>query len=233
MKNMVAMIFCVLMISPCIAEASVPVESTLTGCVEDGVFYSISLDKDSAKAYKVPFTHPVDLKPYEGKPVRVSGWLSPGSKFTMHDKTAIQVTGDACDAISRKAIRRQHAVNYRVEADKAARKENFDKALTLMDKAFEIYPGDCDNYSDRAEIYCMKNDFGAVARDMSAIKTGACSNAAKANYLLLEDVAKCLERKGKRKEALDAYRLAYDGCVGRGEPNCKQPISQHIRRLDQ
>jgi len=62
----------------------------------------------------------------------------------------------------------------------------------------------------------MKDDFEAVTRDVSVIKTGACANPRKANYLLLEDLGKLLESKGRRQEALEAYRIALDTCTSDG-----------------
>ena len=197
MNGMVPVILVVLMLFPVIAKATYPVQRTLTGCVIDNTFYSVYLDKDSSRAWRITLAPPMDLKPYEGKSVHITGWLSPGDRFSIKDKTAMQVTGDACDARSRKAIAREHALNYRLQAGTAAKQGNFDEALTIIDKAFKIDGSDCDTFTDRATIYCMKNDFTAAAKDVSTIKTGACVNPKKANYLLLEDLAKCLESKGK------------------------------------
>ena len=233
MKGVVLVILVVLMLSPVIAEATHPVQRTLTGCVVDNTFYSVYMGKDSGRAWRITLSPPFDLKPYEGKSVRVTGWLSPGDRFSIKDSTAIQVIGDICDAQSRKAIAGEYALNYRLLAGKAAKQGNFDEALATMDKAFKIDGSDCDTFTDRATIYCMKNDFSAAVKDLSVIKAGACANPKKANYLLLEDLAKCLEGKGKKGEALDAYRLARDACVGRGSRTCEQPLAEHIKRLGQ
>ncbi len=231
MKSVILLILVVLLVFPVIAQATYPVQRTLTGCVVDNTFYSIYLDKDSGRAYRINLSPPVDLKPYEGRPVRVTGWLSPGDRFSIKDKTSIEMTGAACDPRSRKAINSEYALNYRLQAGAAARQGNFDEALSTIDKAFKIDNTDCDTYTDRATIYCMKNDFGAALQDMSVIKTGACTNPKKANYLLLEDLGKCLEQKGKRDEALDAYRLARNACIGRGAPQCEQRLAEQIKRL--
>lgn len=231
MRITVLLVLVVVMVSPVAVEATYPVQRTLTGCVVDNTFYSVYLGKEDSRAWRIAISPPVDLKPYEGKAVRATGWLSPGDRFSINDKTAIQVTGDTCDARSRKAIDREYALNYRLQAGAAASRGNFDEALTTIDKAFKIDGSDCDTFTDRAAIYCMKNDFLAAVKDIAAIKTGACANPKKANYLLLEDLAKCLERKGKRGEALDAYRLALNACVGRGAGTCEQPLAEHIKRL--
>ena len=232
MKRTILAILFSLMAAPFIAEATLPVERTLTGCVIENTFYSVYSGKDSSKAYRILLSQPVDLKPYEGKSVSMNGWLSPGDRFSIKDKTAIQVVSDTCDALSRKAIGKEYALNYRLQAGKVARQGNFDEALAIIGKAFKIDSSDCDTYTDRAEIYCMKNDFDAVARDVTVIKTGTCVNPTKANYLLLEDLGKCLEGKGRKTEALEVYRLAYDACVGRGGYLCEQPLAKHIKRLE-
>jgi len=233
MKGMVPVILVVLMLFPVIAEATRPVQKTLTGCVVDNTLYSVYLGENASRAWRIKVSPPVDLKPYEGKPVSVTGWLSPGDRFSIKDGTAIQVTGDTCDARSRKAIGREYALNYRLQAGAAAKQGNFDEALATIDKAFKIDGSDCDTFTDRATIYCMKNDLTAAVKDLSVIKTASCADPKKSNYLLLEDLAKCLEGKGRRGEALDAYRLARDACIGRGSPTCEQPLTDHIKRLGQ
>ena len=232
MKRVVLAILLALIAPSFIAEATLPVERTLTGCVIENTFYSVYSGKDSSKAYRISLSQPVDLKPYEGKSVSMNGWLSPGDRFSIKDKTAIQVVSNTCDVRSRKTIGTEYAVNYRVQAGEMARQGKFDESLAIIDKAFKIDSSDCDTYTDRAVIYCMKNDFNAVAKDVTVIKTGVCVNPAKANYLLLEDLAKCLEGKGRKGEALKVYRLAYDACIGRGAYLCEQPLAKHIKRLE-
>lgn len=231
MKRMVLVIFFLLMSFPIIVEATYPVQRTLTGCVADNTFYSVYLDKEGGRAWRITISPPVDLKPYEGKAVRVTGWLSPGDRFSIKDNTSIELTGAACDPRSRKAINSEYALNYRLQAGAAAKQGNFDEALSTIGKAFKIDNTDCDTYTDRAVIYCTKNDFNAAVKDMSVIKTKACANPKKANFLLLEDLGKCLEQKGKRDEALDAYRLARDACVGRGSTACEQRLAEQVKRL--
>jgi len=78
----------------------------------------------------------------------------------------------------------------------------------------------------------MKDDFEAVARDVSVIKTGACANPRKANYLLLENLGKLLESKGRKQEALEVYRIALDTCASDGNicPS-RESIEKTIQNL--
>lgn len=227
MKTLVFAILIILLATSFTAEASRPVERTLTGCVIENRFYSASPEK----AYPIRLSQPVDLKPYEGKSVRIKGWLHPGDLFSIKDETVIQIMSDTCDARLRKSIGREYLLEYRLQATAMAAKGNFDEALVIIGKAFAIDNRDCDTYTDRAQIYCLKNDLNAARKDVTVIKTSACDNPQKANYLLLEYLGKCLEGKGNKMEALEVYRLAYDSCVGRGSDLCRQPLTEHIKRL--
>ena len=227
MKPLVFGILIMLLAAPFMTEASRPVERTLTGCVIENRFYSVYPDQ----AYPIRLSPPVDLKPYEGKSISIKGWLHPGDLFSIKDGAAIQIVSTTCDVQSRKAISKQYILRYRLQALDLAKQGHFDEALAIIGKAFEIDGSDCDTYTDRAQIYCLNNDLKAVIKDVTVIKTGACANPKKANYLLLEDLGKCLEGKGRKGEALEVYRLAVDSCVGRGDDLCKQPLSEHIKRL--
>ncbi len=212
---------------PLPGESSRPVEVTLTGCVLGNTFYSIKTDR----AYPIRFSSPLDLAPYEGKTVSIRGWLSPGDRFSPLERTSPQVIKDTCDAEARKAINQLYSVQYRIDALKAAKNGNFNDAFLLINKALELDRTDCDTYTDRAHIHCMRNDFEAVARDVAIIKNGACANPKKANFLLLEDLGKLLESKGKKQEALEVYRIALDACVSYSTGICRETIEKDIQNL--
>lgn len=100
----------------------------------------------------------------------------------------------------------------------------------FINNAVNMDKTDCDTYIDRAQIYCMKDDFVAVARDISFIKTGTCANYKKANYLMLQDLGKILESKGRKQEALEVYKIALDTCASHGKI-CMETIEKDIENL--
>jgi hypothetical protein len=87
--------------------ASRPVQRTLSGCVLEGIFYSVNEGSSPAgRAAPVVYritVHDMDLGPCEGKRIRVQGRLLPGDRF-MPDRSSLRVLGP-CDGDSRKAIR--------------------------------------------------------------------------------------------------------------------------------
>ena len=91
--------FFLLLLSPAVALASLPVNHKSEGCVIKGKVYSIYQAK-TVYAYSLPGGY--DLKPYEGKKVLLEGELSPGDAFVPKDKT-LKVLG-ACDAATQKLI---------------------------------------------------------------------------------------------------------------------------------
>jgi hypothetical protein len=70
-----------------------------------------------------------------------------------------------------------------------------------------------------------------VSRDIVVVKTGNCSHPEKANYLLLQDLAKLLENKDKKQEALEVYQLALYACTSSMSGLCKESIEKDIQRL--
>ena len=216
-----------------VAEASEPVERTLTGCVIGSTFYSVN----NSHAYRIRLSQPLDLTRYEGKAVRMHGWLSPGDRFSLNEGTSPQLLKSSCDVRDKKAIDSIFIIQYRVDAGKAARKGEFSEAFLLISKALELDKTDCDTYVDRALVHGMNDDFEAVARDVSVIKTGACANPREANYGVLEDLGKLLESKGRKQEALEVYRIALDTCASDGRLSgvlfemCRETIEKDIQNL--
>ena len=212
---------------PLSGESSRPVEVTLTGCVLGNTFYSIKADR----AYPIRFSPPLDLTPHEGKTLTIQGWLSPGDRFSPLKGKSPRVVKDTCDADARRAINKLYSVQYRIDALKAAKNGDFQNAFLLIEKALELDRTDCDTYTDRAHIHCIRDDFEAVARDVAVIKTGACASPRKANFLLLEDLGKLLESKGKKQEAIEVYTIALDACASYGTEICRESIERDMQNL--
>lgn len=103
------------------AKASMPVERTLTGCVFDNKFYSVSGDR----AYPIHFSPEINLVLYEGKTVRIKGWLSPGDRFSIIEGTSPEVIRNTCEAGYQKAINKLYIIQFRIAAIKAAKKGDF------------------------------------------------------------------------------------------------------------
>ncbi len=220
-----AILLGMLLFSPS-AEASAPVTSTLTGCVFDNKFYSVKGDR----AYPIQFSPELNLTMYEGKTLRIKGWLYPGDRFSIFEGTSPKVIKNTCEAGYRNAINRLYIVQFRIAALKAAKKGDFSEALMLINNAVDMDKTDCDTYADRAQIYCMNDDFVSASKDISAIKTGVCANHKKANYLMLQDLGRILERKGKKQEALEVYKIALDTCESHGKM-CMETIEKDIQNL--
>jgi len=86
----------------------------------------------------------------------MTGRLSPGDRFSIREGTSVQVIKDYCDADAVRAINKVHIVDFRVEALKEAKKDNFDAAMQLIAKAMALDKTQCDTYTDRAQILVMK-----------------------------------------------------------------------------
>ena len=91
---------------PIPAPASRPVPRTLEGCVIHGIFFSVhkAAATETGRrtvSYRIQVQN-LDLSPYEGKKIRLQGYLSPGDRFNP-DPKSLQVLGP-CDRNSRDAI---------------------------------------------------------------------------------------------------------------------------------
>lgn len=93
--------------------ASMPVDTTITGCVKDGVFLSSETDFGTHKVkkdYKIRMMDSktksqMDMKAYNNKEIRLRGYLLPGDMFFV-DKNSIQVIGN-CDTKTKLSIEEQ------------------------------------------------------------------------------------------------------------------------------
>jgi hypothetical protein len=221
--------FLSLVCMPCAGGASRPVERALTGCVIQGQFFSVSLDceQNPSRAYRIRVQDGPDLSLYEGKAVVVHGWLSPGDLFRMRPGTG-PATGGTCPEGYRRVINKEFLMDYVVAAHKAAEKGDFKQALSLMGKAFEIDPADCQTYIDRAYIHCLRGDFASGGQDVGTVKARSCADRSRLNFLIMEDVGKVLVRHGKKAEALELYNMALESC---GSDICRDSVNREIRAL--
>jgi len=117
-----------------VAEASQPVKRTLTGCVIGNTFYII-YGINNRGAHRIRLSQPLDLTLYEGKTVRIHGWLSPSDRFSLNEGTSPQILKSSCDISDKKAIDKLFIIQHRVDAKKAARKGEFSEAFLLISKA--------------------------------------------------------------------------------------------------
>ena len=83
------------------AAASKPVPRTLTGCVINGALYSVYPGKPQYTVYRIKVKD-LNLSPYEGKKISISGNLLPGDTFYPKPGT-LKVLGP-CDRKSQEAI---------------------------------------------------------------------------------------------------------------------------------
>ena len=205
----------VVLLFPGDCHGSRPVPRVLTGCVVEGQFYSVSLrepDMTPVHAYRIRIVGSLDLSPYEGKTITLTGMLSPGDRFNLKPGTEPLVLGAVCSPSYLKVITRGFIFDYVVAAHKEAEKKKFGAALTLIDKAFAIDPGDCQTYIDRAYVYYLAGDFEAGRRDVRTVTTRSCANTGRLNFLIMEDVGKILRSHGKRDEALELYEASLAAC---------------------
>jgi hypothetical protein len=197
------------------ARGSLPVERTLTGCVVGAAFYSVSLHEATrtpVKAYRIRFDKPVDVTPYEGKTISITGWLSPGDRFRLKDGAPPTVVRDTCNEEYRKVITTEFILGYVVEASKAARRNDFAEAFRLINKAIDLDRGRCGTYIERAYLSYARGDFASGAQDVQRVREGQCADPATLNFLTMKDIGKILVSHGKRPEALQVYRMALDSC---------------------
>ncbi len=204
------------------AEASKPVKRTLTGCVVDKVFYSVD-----GRAYPISLAQTVDLTPFEGQGVAITGLLYPGDRFEPDAGTKPVQKQKVCPDASLRLIKHETVVRFRVDAGYAADAGDFTKAMDLIGKAMAfVTPPECDTFTDRAHILAQKGDLAAAKKDLAVIRAKKqCYVAGKMNPLLLQDVAKAMMAKGDKKGAVDALKLANAACDGNW---CRDDITKEL-----
>src|SRR5689334_2796745 len=113
--------FLVLLSLAGVAHASKPIKKTATGCVVKGTFYAS--DGDTTYRYGVV---DVDLAPFEGKTIRMVGWLSPGDRFALADNARVEVVAKTCAAAMVRPIKRIEAMDLRLAAGRAAAAKQYE-----------------------------------------------------------------------------------------------------------
>jgi hypothetical protein len=189
------------------ASASKPVKKTTTGCVVKGDFYAIS----DGTAYRYSLID-IDLAPFEGKAIKMVGWLSPGDRFALADNAKIQILAKACAAAMTRPIKRVEVMDLRLAAGRAAAAKQYEKAVELANQAIALLtPADCDAYVDRATVLAQKGDLDPARVDLGVVKARKLCFLAKhaqLNFLLLEDLAAAFDAAGDKKSAETARELA-------------------------
>ncbi|MCC6999027.1 MAG: hypothetical protein IT370_30720 [Deltaproteobacteria bacterium] len=204
------------------ARASKPVARTLTGCVIDGAFFSI----DGRATYRIATAAEIDLKPLEGKAVKLRGLLSPGDRFVLAADARPEVTQQVCPSSSLRLIKGEQVISLRVEATKAADAGDQTRAMELIAQAMKLLsPVDCDTLTDHAYVLVMGGDMLAAGRDVTLIKTRKCFVARRMNPLLLQDLGNLLAKKGNRALALKVLQVALKECDGKW---CRPDIQKDL-----
>jgi hypothetical protein len=208
-------------------RASRAVEGTLTGCVIGGSFYSVYR---GVQAHRTTLPASIDLFPLEGRTVRMVGLILPGNNF--RPTGAPEVLQATCAPHLVPAIRNDLIVDHRVKGQQAARKGDFKEAYRLFGIALMLNPAECDTYVDRAFVQALRGDRSAADADIGVLEKSECADPRRANYLLLEDVAKLFEQRDWRDGALKIYRMALAACEGSDTPEvCREQRNENIRRV--
>jgi hypothetical protein len=222
-------LFAVSILLPCGADASMPVERTLTGCVIHTTFYSVyPVQEKPLKAYRISVPDSINLSRFEGKTISVDGFLAPGDRFYLRDGARPVVVKETCSADYRKVINREVMIAYTVGALRAADRKDFKEADGLMAKALQLDENDCQTYIDRAFIYYVRGDSQSGRRDAKRVLDRQCPDRSRLNFLILGDVAKILLRNGKKQEAEEIYRLALETCQS---SICRESVQSDLKRL--
>jgi hypothetical protein len=210
------------------AHASKPVKKTATGCVVKGTFYAV----DAGTAYRFAVVD-LDLAPFEGKTIKMVGWLSPGDRFALADNARIEVVAKTCAAAMTRPIKRVEVMDLRLAAGRAADAKQYEKAVELANQAIALVtPADCDAYVDRATVLTQKGDLDPARADLALVRTRKCHLAKHAtlNWLLLQDLATAFVAAGDKKSAVTALELARAACT---TELCKPDIEKALEAAKQ
>lgn len=187
------------------SHASKPVPRVLTGCVVEGIFFSVA-DDTGRRAYRI--RSDLDLGTFEGKKIRVSGSLLPGDRFHVYPGT-VEVLGE-CNQEWTPAIDRQRAWVYEAEARKAAQQGQWDEAHRYIDRAIGMDGSNCSFLVTRARFWEQQGKADLALKDMEqAVNTGHDSCR---RYPELEFLADLLAGSGKLQEGVKAYERAIKAC---------------------
>jgi tetratricopeptide (TPR) repeat protein len=208
--------------------ASRPVDSFLTCCVMDGMLFSLNQSEfqaDATPELKAFFLRvkpsTVNLTPYEGKKIRVSGSLLPGDVFRPNIKTVV-ILGP-CDQKARLAVKQVLTKAYQTKAQEKAGQGDWTNAGHYIDKAIQLDPSDCSLFLTRAKFYQKQGKIREAVRDAQQAVQLGCDR-----YPDLTFLAELLEKSGQKEAALAAYEQALAAC--QYQPD-KERLRQNINRL--
>jgi hypothetical protein len=207
----------------CWSHASEPIPRSLTGCVIEGVFFSVREDASGRKANKI--IADLDMGSYEGKKIVLRGMLSPGDRLQLNSKE-VEILGD-CSPGWRQAIDEGLAWHYESEAKSATQKGDRRSAWNFIDKAIQLRSDHCSFYLTRAGLFERDGKIDLAIRDAEQavrMRGGHCQT-----YPQLEYVADLLLKASKLPEALKAYHQAIEAC---GYPPDQEKIREKIGKLE-
>jgi hypothetical protein len=213
---------------PTTVTGSMPVEKTLTGCVIEGRFFSVSFDFQTSKpvkAYPIRIWQNLDLASYEGNAVSMVGSLLPGDRFVLKEGGKPVIVKEKCESDNLAVIRKEFIMEYRAAGYKAAMQKNFDEALILVNRALDMDKTLCGTYIDRAQIYYLKGDFSSGETDVKTVKDGACIDPQGLNYLVLEEMGTNLVKSGKKAAAIELYKMGLGSCRS---DMCRETMNKDI-----
>ncbi len=208
--------------------ASRPVVYFLTGCVLDGMLFSVqegAIRPGSGtqwKAYYIKVEPPtVNLSRYEGRKIQVRGVLLPGDVFHP-DLHSLKIIG-VCDEETRLAVRQELSNAYRAKAEEKAEQGDWKSAGDNLDKAIRLAPADCSLFLTRAKFYQKQGKIKEATRDAQKAVQLGCGR-----YPDLTFLAELLEKSGQKAAALRAYEQALAAC--HFQPD-KERLGRIINRL--
>jgi tetratricopeptide (TPR) repeat protein len=215
---------------PVPVSASGPRFADIAGCIFDGMLFTFSKENPVAmsqppkvRAYWLAVIPPsVDLAAYEGKKIRLQGFLYPGNTFKPDLAKGIEVLG-TCDAGERLAIHHELPWVYRNQAKERARKNDWSNAWKYLDKALTIDSSNCSLYATRADFYVKQGKFQEAVQEAQRAVDYGCKRYPDWAFL-----AGLLEKVGKQRAALEAYEQALRACTYKPD---KEKFQQKINQL--
>lgn len=205
------------------AAASAPVKWSSDGCVIDGMLFSVKDAEAGGRAHRI---HPVriDLSRYEGKRVRVTGWLRPGDVLDLERSGGLRVLG-ACGHESRAAIAGEVAWAHNGEATERMASGDLTGALQHVERAIALDGSVSAFYLTRARLNDHRGRLAEAAQDAAT----ALEKGADPRYPDLEFAGDLLERSGRRTEARAAFRKAVRIC---GYPPDRARLQERVAQLE-
>lgn len=231
MKKLVSICIIVCLVALAIPErlmASRPVDYLLTGCVMDGMLFSLKPGEATAgaapelRAYFLRVKPPTtNLTPYEGKKIQVRGSLTPGDIFRPKLET-LTILG-VCDLRAQQAVKQVLPEAYRTKAEEKADQGDWINAGHYIDKAITLDSSDCSLFLSRAKFYQKQGKIQEAVRDaQQAVQLGCV------RYPDFTFLGELLERVDKKSEAIAAYEQALAVC--QYQPD-KESLERNINRL--